>query len=156
MIGRSANHAASGHRIKGTFSRLVGISCLSLALFFTACSEETPETDAPEISATQEQATLALAPDPASPIFMENTGSTSKRANDSGGNDRGRFNITIQYVVPPTDRQREVFDEAAGRWESIIIKDVPSAEGPFPSAFGGQDSIRGTIDDIIIEVALAP
>jgi hypothetical protein len=33
---------------------------------------------------------------------------------------------------------------------------VPSVEGPIPSAFGGVPAIEGTIDDIVIEVALAP
>jgi hypothetical protein len=70
--------------------------------------------------------------------------------------DRGRFNIELRYLVPVTDRQRDVFDAAAKRWERIIIGDVPSVTGTIPSAFNGFPPIvsNGTIDDIVIEVAL--
>jgi hypothetical protein len=72
--------------------------------------------------------------------------------------DRGRFNIDLQYIVPVTDRQREVFDAAAQRWQRIIIGDVPSITGTIPSAFTDFPPVvsNGTIDDIVIEVALAP
>ncbi|HET8735596.1 MAG TPA: leishmanolysin-related zinc metalloendopeptidase [Pricia sp.] len=138
---------------------LLAFAGLSIVLLFTACSEEPLEADALETLVSEDH-TLTLAPDPGEPIYIARTSGdvsdTDKRATKAGGNDHGRFNITLQYVIPPTERQQEVFDAAAGRWEGIIIKDVPSVEGPIPSAFGGVPDIEGTIDDIIIEVALAP
>ncbi|GAA0878664.1 hypothetical protein GCM10009119_16320 [Algoriphagus jejuensis] len=80
-----------------------------------------------------------------------------RRATKKGGPDRGRFNITLKFITPVTDRQLQVFDEAAGRWERIIIGDVPSITGTIPSAFVGLPPVahNETIDDIIIEVAIA-
>ena len=74
------------------------------------------------------------------------------------GDDKGRFNITLKYLVPVTERQREVFESAVARWERIIIKDVPSFTGTIPSAFVGFPPVinNETVDDIIIEVVLAP
>jgi len=88
----------------------------------------------------------------------------NKRATEAPGVDRGRFNITINYLVPVTDRQREVFESAAARWERIIIKDessFPQAEEAgfaLPSAFLGFPALNadGPIDDVVIEVALVP
>ncbi|GMQ31079.1 leishmanolysin-related zinc metalloendopeptidase [Algoriphagus confluentis] len=81
-----------------------------------------------------------------------------RRATTAGGPDRGRFNITLKFLTPVTERQFQVFDEAAGRWEGIIIGDVPSITGTLPSAFEGLPPVANneTIDDIIIEVALIP
>lgn len=53
-------------------------------------------------------------------------------------------------------RQLEVFESAKARWEKIIIQDIPSITGTIPSAFGGVPPIEGTIDDIVIEVVVAP
>lgn len=82
----------------------------------------------------------------------------SNRSTTAPGEDRGRFNITLRYVVPVTERQQEVFESAAARWERIIIQDVPSLTGTIPSAFIGFPPVANneTIDDIVIEVALAP
>ncbi len=69
--------------------------------------------------------------------------------------DRGRFNITLKYVVPVTDAQRAVFEEAAAHWERVIIADLESVSGTVPSAFVGQAPVSTTvIDDLVIEVAL--
>lgn len=79
------------------------------------------------------------------------------KTTQSPGPDRGRYNITLKYLVDVTDRQRVVFESAAARWERIIIKDVPSFTGTIPSAFiGFPPAIDGTLDDIVIEVVLAP
>lgn len=85
----------------------------------------------------------------------------SKRATQAAGNDRGRFNIEFRYLIQPTERQVEVFEAAAERWERIIIEDVPSVSGEeIPSAFFGVPPIitadEGIIDDLVIEVVLAP
>jgi len=69
--------------------------------------------------------------------------------------DRTRFNITLKYVVPLTDAQKAVFEEAARHWERIIISDIASISGTIPSAFAGMEPASSTvIDDIVIEVAL--
>jgi hypothetical protein len=69
--------------------------------------------------------------------------------------DVGRFNITLKYVVPISDAHKAVFEAAAARWEQVIIADVPSITGTLPSAFAGfPPAVDGTVDDILIEVAL--
>jgi hypothetical protein len=69
--------------------------------------------------------------------------------------DRTRFNISLKYVVPMTDAQKAVFEEAARHWERIIIADIASISGTVPSAFAGMPPASSTvIDDIVIEVAL--
>ncbi|WP_187176240.1 leishmanolysin-related zinc metalloendopeptidase [Algoriphagus sp. AK58] len=80
------------------------------------------------------------------------------RATTAPGEDRGRFNITLKFITPVTERQNEVFTSAAARWERIIIGDIPSITGTLPSAFQGFPPVvqNGTIDDLIIEVAIAP
>jgi len=137
--------------------RLLAFVCILSTLFVVSCSDDPAEIDE-TIEIDSQDLVIALKPDPTEPIIIDDLTTTNveKRANDSGGNDRGRFNISLRYVVPATAAQQAVFDEAAGRWESIIIGDVPSVEGPIPSAFGGFPDIEGTIDDIVIEVALAP
>lgn len=123
---------------------------------FSSCSRETLETSSPTLLQDQTQK-LALAPNPANLIQIENkSGDSGNSAAQKGPNDRGRFDISLKYVVQPTPRQIEVFEAAAARWERIIIKDVPSIEGPVPSAFIGFPDIEGTIDDIVIELAIAP
>jgi len=99
---------------------------------------------------------LTLVPDPVDPIEIGDLIPEEARATQAAGEDRGRFNITLKYVVPVTPAQEQVFDDAAARWERIIIKDVPSIEGPIPSAFTGFPPIEGVVDDIVIEVAIAP
>uniref|UniRef100_UPI0035945795 leishmanolysin-related zinc metalloendopeptidase n=1 Tax=Pricia sp. TaxID=2268138 RepID=UPI0035945795 len=135
--------------------RLLAFGCIISALLFTSCSEEPLESTAPIVSDAQEPA-IALKAHPTEPIIIDDLGTTTLKTTSAAGVDRGRFNITLKYLLPPTDRQVEVFEAAAARWERIIIKDVPSVEGPIPSAFVGFPDIEGTIDDIVIEVALAP
>lgn len=134
--------------------RLLALGCIFSALLFTSCSEETLETNAAIVPDAQNL--LALKADPTTPIIIDDLTSTVLKTKDASGVDRGRFNITLNFLLPPTDRQLEVFEGAKARWERIIIKDVPSSEGPIPSAFEGFPDMEGTIDDIIIEVALAP
>jgi len=146
--------------MKKTFKTpaLLAMGCMFGALLFTACTSESADLESPEVIAST-NLQVQLVPDPIEPITLERTSGDSKnsekRANTSGGPDRGRYNITLQYVVPVTERQQQVFEEAAGRWEEIIIGDEASVEGPIPSAFGGVADIEGTIDDIVIEVAIA-
>ncbi len=132
------------------------IGLLLVPLFITSCTEDTQVMSAAEIVLPQDQ-TIELAPAPERWLNIEGSSTVETRTTTAPGNDRGRFNISLKYVVPVTERQQEVFEAAAARWERIIIKDVPSFTGTIPSAFGGfPPAVDGTLDDIVIEVALAP
>ncbi len=137
------------------------LTMLSLAIVgFTSCSVDvTEENTVTPIETTQ---LLTLGPRNLDPIIIQDLSNTEpqiakSRATDAAGDDRGRFNITLKFLLPPTERQEQVFNDAAARWERIIIGDVPSFTGTIPSAFPGfPDAVDGTLDDIVIEVALAP
>ncbi len=136
---------------------LIGIA---MGLFFLNSCSEQAIVDNPVENEYQLQS-LTLVPDPDQPIEIKDASnfldSDPARATNAAGDDRGRFNISLKFVVPPTDRQREVFEEAADRWERIIIGDVPSFTGVIPSAFQGlPPAVDGTLDDIVIEIALIP
>lgn len=140
--------------------RALLLGVLVSPVLFTACTDEMEDPSANPVLAGQNQE-LSLAHAPEDWVKLTGTygeeGETAQRATDAAGPDRGRFNITLNYVVPVTDRQREVFESAAARWERIIIKDVPSFTGAIPSAFAGfPPASDGTLDDVVIEVALAP
>ena len=108
---------------------------------------------------------ITLAPKPSELIQItgksgdtDNVALKGSKTTKAPGPDRGRFNISLKYLIPVTERQQEVFEQAAARWERIIIKDVPSFTGTIPSAFVGFPPAvdNETLDDIIIEVVLAP
>lgn len=137
--------------------RLIGCGLALSSMLFTSCSEEAlPE----EISALPdtEEPTVALKAPSIDPIIIDDLGTGTFKTTEAPGVDRGRFNITLSYLLPPTPRQVEVFEAAAARWERIIIKDEPSFTGTLPSAFENFPPLveDGVVDDIIIEVALAP
>lgn len=127
----------------------------------TSCTDDSME-QTPFETLESQQKKLTLVSQTDEPIIIDDLTDTSPqvakgRANNAGGNDRGRFNITLKFLLPPTERQEQVFSDAAGRWERIIIGDVPSFTGTIPSAFVGfPPAVDGTLDDIVIEVALAP
>ena len=131
-------------------------------LLFTACLEDPAEVTAPQAEDFVQPSVIQLAT-PAKWVTIKGAAEAdvdltkAKRATRAAGVDRGRFNIDLKFIVPATDEQRAVFNDAAARWERIIIKDVPSFTGTVPSAFTGfPPAIDGTVDDIVIEVALAP
>ncbi|WP_420460008.1 leishmanolysin-related zinc metalloendopeptidase [Neolewinella sp.] len=131
-------------------------------LLFTACLEDPAEVTAPGAEDFVQPSVIQLAT-PAKWVNIKGTAGAdvdltkAKRATRAAGVDRGRFNIDLKFIVPATDAQRAVFNDAAARWERIIIQDVPSFTGTVPSAFTGfPPAIDGTVDDIVIEVALAP
>ncbi|KAA2216957.1 MULTISPECIES: leishmanolysin-related zinc metalloendopeptidase [Maribacter] len=139
------------------WSKLMIAGTLCGAFLFTSCSEDSldsPEAELGDVQKTE----LELKSGSFDPIIIDDLGEGSLKTTTAAGVDRGRFNITLKYLLPPTDRQVEVFEAAAARWERIIIKDVPSFTGTLPSAFDGLPPVveDGTVDDIIIEVALAP
>lgn len=137
----------------------MALCSLLFILLHTSCSDDSMESSS-SILAENQMKTFNLIEKPNELIRINTTsddqGSTALKTTTAPGVDRGRYNISLRYLVPLTDRQLEVFEAAAARWERIIIKDVPSIEGPIPSAFGGVPPIDGTIDDIVIEVVIAP
>ncbi|WP_051254365.1 leishmanolysin-related zinc metalloendopeptidase [Arenibacter latericius] len=140
---------------KSQFTRLLTLFTITGTLLFTSCSQDALEPQDPAVSETQD-VVLALKAQPTEPIIIDDLTTTVLKTTEAPGVDRGRFNITLRFLLRPTERQVEVFEAAAARWERIIIKDVPSFTGSVPSAFQGFPDIEGTIDDIVIEVALAP
>ena len=126
------------------------------SIFLTSCTEDMQDVDSSQALTSQDQI-IQLAPAPDEWINIKSQPTSALRATDAAGVDNGRFNISLKYVIPVTARQEEVFESAAGRWERIIIKDVPSFTGTIPSAFFGfPPAVDGTLDDIVIEVVLAP
>lgn len=151
--------------VKRSFFFNVGSAVLVGSLALTACSDVTEIEPIPIDAATsQVEKTLTLQPSGNFVTLLGQLDDTSapgvadRRATKSGGPDRGRFNITLKFITPVTNRQLQIFDDAAARWERIIIGDVPSITGTIPSAFVGFPPVADneTIDDIIIEVAIAP
>lgn len=153
-------HLTNSSKLKRSRNRL-GIAGTALSLLMLAsCSSDQAEDL--ESTSIEETPLIALLPDPDEPILIDDLTDVSpqaveSRATTAGGLDNGRFNITLKFLLPPTERQLEVFESAAARWERIIIKDEPSFTGVIPSAFNGfPPAIDGELDDIVIEVALAP
>ncbi len=146
---------------KQKLKRLFAVGITSIALLVASCSDDAMETSSPIVAETQ-QKTINLIEKPGEYIHIkassEELGDVALKTTTAPGPDRGRFNITLKYIVPVTERQKEVFEAAAARWERIIIKDVPSFTGTVPSAFNGFPPAidNETADDIVIEVALAP
>ena len=74
--------------------------------------------------------------------------------------DPARFNITLRFVNPPTTTQRSAFFDASLKWSSVITGDVPATTGLIPKkacgAKFGAPKFLGTIDDVLIDVILAP
>ncbi|MCB7481047.1 leishmanolysin-related zinc metalloendopeptidase [Christiangramia sediminis] len=147
---------------KGLFT--VAISSMLLV----SCSEDSVDSVQSDMDTSAKQEFELFTPengmiriDPKSKLSSDEF---NKRATEAPGVDRGRFNISLKYLVPVTDRQREVFEAAAARWERIIIKDESSfpqadvAGFALPSAFVGFPAVNAdaAIDDVVIEVALTP
>lgn len=139
------------------YTKLVSLGCLALVFGLSSCSEDTIQSETIEAPSASQGMMVQLKANPTEPIIIEDLTTAELKTTEAPGVDRGRFNITLKYVLPPTERQQAVFEAAAARWERIIIKDVPSFTGSIPSAFQGfPDAVDGTLDDIVIEVALAP
>jgi hypothetical protein len=70
------------------------------------------------------------------------------------------YTITLRFINPPTADQRQFFEAAAAKWQSIIVGDVPDASGTIPARSCGSGiptpSFRGIVDDILIDVLLEP
>ncbi|MEP2347252.1 MAG: hypothetical protein ABJH96_05640 [Algoriphagus sp.] len=136
---------------------------LALGLLFSACSEM--QTEPVSSSSSDLEAEILQATPNPNLINLEGFITTS--FGDEGQIDessrglpsaKARFNIELRYITPPTDRQREVFQDAVDRWERIIIGDEPNFTGvDIPSSFPGGGLLvtaDQVLDDIIIEVNL--
>jgi len=94
---------------------------------FNSCTEDAAMDDNMNAIQESEQQRLSLVSRTGDPIIINDLSENDisvARATGAAGNDRGRFNITLKFLLPPTERQAEVFDQAAARWERIIIKDI--------------------------------
>lgn len=154
-------------------NKLQGMALLLCATGFliTSCENENVnenlDIDSPASVMNKDQLFTLLASE-SDLIRIETVGDDSFKTTETPGVDRGRFNISLKYLVPVTERQREVFEAAAARWEKIIIKDessLPQARiinnvvfGGIPSAFNGFPALNidGAVDDVVIEVVLIP
>ncbi|MEP3389480.1 MAG: hypothetical protein ABJO02_14910, partial [Reichenbachiella sp.] len=114
------------------------LSSLCLALSFTSCVDDPGDTNS---AAVRLESPFELVPTGDAMTEIKGTIEDTNSGARTAGN-RGRFDITLRYLVPLTDRQLEVFEAAVARWERIIIKDVPSVTGPIPSAFQGVPPIE--------------
>lgn len=149
----------------------MALSLCAMGVLFTSCEKEdvneTLNVDSPA-SVDQNDQLFTLVPAENELIRIEAIGDNSFKTTEAPGVDRGRYNISLKFLVPVSDRQKEVFEAAAARWEKIIIKDessIPQAQvidgilrGGIPSAFIGFPALNldGAIDDLVIEVALTP
>ncbi|REG82777.1 leishmanolysin-related zinc metalloendopeptidase [Algoriphagus antarcticus] len=145
---------------KQTFGRIASVLLVS-TIVFTSCSELSEEQPILPDQSSQLNKLNLVEPQGELITIRASGEDYSSNAKKKSGFDNGRFNITLKFLTPISDRQRMVFVEAAERWEKIIVKDVPSVtfdEFPLPSAFGGPPvaDIGETIDDLIIEVVLQP
>ena len=140
------------------------VAALCVGLLFSACTTEM-QTDPVSTSST-ELGDDVLKANPY-PGLINLEGLSTDSFGDEGDineSSRGlpsakaRFNIELRYITPPTDRQREVFQDAVDRWERIIIGDEANLTGVvIPSAFPGVSPIvtaDQVLDDVIIEVNL--
>lgn len=160
----NAKTPSLGKSLQKSLKTLMTCGGLLSGLLLLSCSEMNTEPLELEsqISKINADQTFTLVPAQNEPIQIHGLADApegaSFRSTQAAGNDRGRFNITLQYVVNITDRQREVFESAAARWERIIIRDIPSFTGTLPSAFQGLPPVIDgeTIDDVLIEVVIAP
>lgn len=156
--------------MKNNFKSIKGLAAIAASaclLFVTSCSDESLDPESSTLE-TNEAKNFTLLPAESELIRIETIGDDSFKTTEAPGVDRGRYNISLKYLVPITDRQREVFESAAARWEQIIIKDessIPQARvidgtvvGGIPSAFRGFPALNlnGAIDDVIIEVVIIP
>ncbi len=161
-IGKDSDRMLSLFNLKS----LKKLSVLGIgALMFASCSTDPEGTEIPDSTQVPKDA-FVLNDFNGNYQYLESNGDLStatKRATEKAGPDQGRFNISLEYLVPVSDRQKEVFESAAARWERIIIKDessIPeeSIAGPLPSAFFGFPALNadGPVDDVVIEVVLIP
>lgn len=150
-------------KIKFTKTKLAWMLTLSCGLFFTACSSVEDNPVNPNQSNLEKDNAISTLLEKNPNLihlerdFVESFGDEgAENARRGTASDRARFNITLKFIVEPTERQRQVFQDAADRWERIIIRDEVNVAGPFPSAFSPEPLVAAdqVLDDVVIEVNL--
>jgi len=72
----------------------------------------------------------------------------------------GDYTVSLRFINTPTAAQRQFFETAAAKWESILVGDVPDASGTIQARACGNSFatpvFRGTVDDVLIDVLLQP
>jgi Leishmanolysin len=73
---------------------------------------------------------------------------------------QSEFNVRLRFLQGESETPfKEVFLEAAARWEKLIVKDKPDDEEDVPPnvcGIGGIPGITETVDDMIIDVIVQP
>lgn len=115
-----------------------------------ACSDSQAPTEVPQATAFK----LPTGRQPSNPQALPVV-HTANIAVESPTYD---FTIDLRFNTPVTDAQREVFVNAAHRWEEIIVSEVPDIVGTIPAGLclTGLPNFTGTIDDLLIDVVLQP
>ncbi|WP_289031986.1 leishmanolysin-related zinc metalloendopeptidase [uncultured Algoriphagus sp.] len=143
----------------------IAIALSAGILTFSACSDLSQESVV-QPQAIEQSRTFELPQQPqGDPIVLTVPKAEATFEDEEGGENarrrgqasaRARFNIQLEFLTPVTAQQEAVFQEAAARWERIIIKDVENIAGPIPSALGPFFIVPPgeQVDDIIIEVVL--
>ena len=69
-----------------------------------------------------------------------------------------QFNIQVRFLTTPSETQRQAFNDAERRWESLIVGDIPNVPLNVPANLCWPDTpaINETIDDVVILVQLVP
>ncbi len=68
------------------------------------------------------------------------------------------YNVRVQFLTPMTANQRNAFLDAAARWSSIIVGNLPSDQvvGDPGECGSNSPAIDETIDDVLIYATIAP
>ncbi len=120
------------------------------AVALAACVDtQSPEVRAPEASSpavARQSRDIPAVPKKVLKVSRKD----SKRA-------RKEYNVTLRFLTETSPAQEAAFTAAVARWEEQITKDKPDdTEGLPPNyCFGGTPAF-GTIDDLLIDVALLP
>jgi hypothetical protein len=94
-----------------------------------------------------------------SPTGSVDFGATGQAAGGGGGGGGGGsgFDIVLEYVNPVDPEVEEVFDNAAARWEEVIVGDVPDMTFTVNPQECSNPTAEGPVfDDIQIMITIAP
>lgn len=72
---------------------------------------------------------------------------------------QSEFNVGLRFLQGENTPFREVFLQAAARWEHLIVKDKPDDDEDVPPnvcGIGGIPGITETVDDVVIDVIVQP
>jgi hypothetical protein len=68
------------------------------------------------------------------------------------------FQIRLHFVQTPTLIQRQAFENAAARWESVVVGDLPPVQMSLPagSCGSGSPALEEIVDDLLVFVFIEP